>query len=59
MVNPVKATAQFKRNFEIVCRAYKCPADEIEIMKQCARNDMQAAEESFGLMAKKLIDLTT
>lgn len=54
MSAPVKATRQFKADFQAVCRHYKCTEKEIEEMKACARNDLANAMISFGLMAKEV-----
>lgn len=53
-VSEVKASSKFVNNFMFVSKHYLCTKEEIEEMKQCARNDMQAAEESFGLMADEI-----
>lgn len=54
MTIPIKASPEFVANFQAVCRHYRCPADEIELMKQMARKDMTAAGESFAAMVKEV-----
>lgn len=54
MSAPVQATRQFKSDFALVCKHYKCTPSEVEIMKACARNDLANATISFAAMAKEL-----
>ena len=54
MKNQVKASPAFVADFQVVCRHYGCPPDEIEEMKACTRKDMAAAVESFAAMAAEI-----
>jgi hypothetical protein len=52
----MKVPHQFKVDFDLVCAHYECPPDEVEVMKQCAERDIELAIESFGLMARELVE---
>lgn len=55
MSAPIKASREFVASFQVVCRHYGCPPEEIEEMKACARKDMAAAVESFAAMAAEIM----
>jgi hypothetical protein len=52
----VNVSRQFKADFDLVCAHYECLPDEVELMKQCAERDIDAAIESFGLMAREPVE---
>ncbi len=54
-----RATPEFVANFEIVANHYQCTPSEITEMKQLARSNMEAATESFGLMAREVLGMVS
>ena len=53
-ISKVKASPEFVANFKAVAAHYGCTPSEIEEMTICARENMAAAVESFGLMAREI-----
>jgi hypothetical protein len=55
MTNAVKATPQFKRDFETVSAHYMlAELGELDQAKQSSRGDMENAERSFSAMASDI-----
>lgn len=54
MSEPVRASRQFAADFALACRHYKCPADEVEQMKICARANMGDAVICFSALAMEI-----
>lgn len=50
----VRVSQQFAKDFERVAAHYRCAPDELEIMRELARGNLEAAEDSFALMAAEI-----
>jgi len=50
----ITVSKQFLSDFKKVCEFYECPPDEIELMKEAARNDIENAKECFRCLAKEI-----
>ncbi len=50
----MKVSKKFIEDFRKVCNHYDCPPEEIEIMKECARNDYENARICFADIAQRI-----
>jgi hypothetical protein len=45
---PTRVTREFVQQFDAVCQYYQCPPDEVALMKEAARKDMENAKVCFA-----------
>ncbi len=45
---------RFAGDFDLVVAHYECPPDEIALMKECARADLESAMRCFAVIAQEI-----
>lgn len=54
MSSPIRISKEFVKMFDRIIAHYECPEDEIPLMKDAVRRDIEGAKECYAAMCREL-----